>query len=155
MLKWAGAAGICVNDEGRVLMVLQGKPEEVKKWSVPSGGLEEGESFRECCRREFMEETGFIIEVFDEVRVKTGTYEGFKVEVHYYIVKIVGGSRKIQDPDNLIYDIAWKSKEEIAILDLSFPEDRDFLLSFLEKRQLFTLKGKQLLNAKIFAPFLL
>ncbi|WP_409272156.1 NUDIX hydrolase [Neobacillus sp. SCS-31] len=132
MLKWAGAAGICINEQGNILMVLQGKPEEVKKWSVPSGGVEEGESFRECCRREFQEETGFLVEVLDEVKVKKGTYEGFLVEVRYFIVKIVGGNRKIQDPDNLIWDISWKSKEDLATLDLSFPEDRDFLLGWME-----------------------
>lgn len=138
MLKWSGAAGICINEEGRILMVLQGKPEETKKWAVPSGGVEEGETFQECCRREFEEETGFLVEVLGEVKVKTGTYEGFTVEVHYFIVKIMGGSRKIQDPDNLIYDIAWKTKEDLATLDLSFPEDRDFLLSNIEKMCNFT-----------------
>ncbi|CEG26250.1 MutT/nudix family protein [Bacillus sp. B-jedd] len=34
----------------------------------------------------------------------------------------------IQDPDNLIYEIAWKSVDEIRNLELSFPEDRDFLI---------------------------
>ncbi|RDU37696.1 DNA mismatch repair protein MutT [Neobacillus piezotolerans] len=133
MVKWAGAAGICINEESRILMVLQGKPEETKKWAVPSGGVEKGETYRECCRREFEEETGFLVEVLDEVKVKTGTYEGFSVEVRYFILKIMGGSRKIQDPDNLIYDIAWKTKEDLAALDFSFPEDRDFLLRYIEK----------------------
>ncbi|WP_053368182.1 NUDIX hydrolase [Bacillus sp. FJAT-27245] len=138
MLKWAGAAGICINEEGNLLMVLQGMPEEVKKWSVPSGGVEEGESFQECCKREFEEETGYLVEVLDEVKVKTGTYEGFMVEVRYFIVKIVGGSRKIQDPDNLIYDIAWKTVDDLATLELSFPEDRGFLLNHMENRGNFT-----------------
>ena len=30
-------------------MVLQGKEEEEKRWSVPSGGLEKGETLEECC----------------------------------------------------------------------------------------------------------
>ena len=31
MEKWFGAAGICLNDNSELLMVLQGKPEEKKK----------------------------------------------------------------------------------------------------------------------------
>lgn len=40
MEKWIGAAGICINSKGQILMVLQGKPDEKKLWAVPSGGLE-------------------------------------------------------------------------------------------------------------------
>lgn len=39
--------------------------------------------------------------------------------------------KKIQDPDNLIYDIAWKSLDELKTLDLGFPEDREFLIDYL------------------------
>ncbi|MNI15412.1 hypothetical protein D3C73_687090 [compost metagenome] len=38
MNRWVGAAAICVNSDRQLLMVLQGKPEEEKRWSVPSGG---------------------------------------------------------------------------------------------------------------------
>ena len=31
------------------------------------------------------------------------------VNVHYYVVKM-GGSMKIQDPDELIHEIAWKDR---------------------------------------------
>jgi hypothetical protein len=40
MEKWFGAAGKCLNNNTELLMVLQGKTEEVKTWSIPSGGLE-------------------------------------------------------------------------------------------------------------------
>jgi ADP-ribose pyrophosphatase YjhB (NUDIX family) len=49
--KWVGSSGICINENGQLLMVLQGKPEEKKTWSVPSGGKETNESFEECCER--------------------------------------------------------------------------------------------------------
>ena len=51
-------------------MVLQGKQEEEKKWSVPSGGRFPNETFDECCKREVYEETGLIIEVKQELFVK-------------------------------------------------------------------------------------
>ncbi|WP_275667952.1 NUDIX hydrolase [Paenibacillus oryzisoli] len=37
MNPWVGAAAICNNSDRQLLMVLQGKPEEEKRWSVPSG----------------------------------------------------------------------------------------------------------------------
>jgi ADP-ribose pyrophosphatase YjhB (NUDIX family) len=45
-MTWEGASCICIN-EGKLLMVLQGKPEEEKLWSYPSGGREAGESLEE------------------------------------------------------------------------------------------------------------
>ena len=47
MNEWKGSSGVCVNEKGQLLMVLQGKPEEIKSWSVPSGGLEKDETFEE------------------------------------------------------------------------------------------------------------
>jgi len=133
MQKWFGSSGVCINQNAELLMVLQGKPEEEKMWSVPSGGQENNETFEECCIREIEEETGYIVEVVDQIKVKRGIYEELNIsfEVHYFLVKIIGGERKIQDPDNLIYDIAWKSLEELKTLDLGFPEDRDFLIDYL------------------------
>jgi ADP-ribose pyrophosphatase YjhB (NUDIX family) len=134
---WYGSAGISINDKSEILMVLQGTPEEVKTWSVPSGGLERGETFEECCKREIEEETGYIVDIVQELQIKKGCYEehNLKYEVHYFLVKVVGGSRKIQDPDQLIYDIRWVSLVSLKTLELSFPEDREYLISFIEKNQ--------------------
>ena len=126
MKKWFGAAGICVKEQ-RVLMVLQGKVEEPKLWSIPSGGLMKGETFEECCIREVREETGYDIKIIRPLFKKETEY----VEVQYFEFAIIGGSEEIKDPDNLIYDIAWKSIEEINKLDLSFPEDRNLLIHWL------------------------
>ncbi|MBP2078798.1 NUDIX hydrolase [Oceanobacillus polygoni] len=134
MEKWFGSSGVCINEEGQLLMILQGKPEEKKAWSVPSGGKEKNESFQACCIREVEEETGYMVEVVDKIKQKKGSYKenNISFEVHYFLVRIIGGERKIQDPDNLIYDIAWKDVEELKTIDLSFPEDRDFLISYMK-----------------------
>jgi ADP-ribose pyrophosphatase YjhB (NUDIX family) len=132
--KWYGSAGVCINEKSEILMVLQGTPEEIKKWSVPSGGLEKGETFEECCKREIEEETGYIVDIVQELQVKKGFYEEDKwyCEVHYFLVKVVGGSPKIQDPDQLIYDIRWISIDTLQTLQLSFPEDREYLISCIQ-----------------------
>ncbi|MEB8774661.1 NUDIX hydrolase, partial [Bacillus cereus] len=36
MERWIGSAAVCVNERKEVLMVLQGKEGEAKRWSVPS-----------------------------------------------------------------------------------------------------------------------
>ncbi|WP_307189997.1 NUDIX hydrolase [Geomicrobium sp. JCM 19038] len=110
MKKWLGSSGVCINQDGQLLMVLQGRPAENKTWSIPSGGKEQEETFEECCIREVKEETGYTVEVVEKLKVKQRTYEQINVavEAHYFLVKVVGGKRNFQDPDNLIYDIAWK-----------------------------------------------
>lgn len=135
MEKWSGAAGICVNEQGHLLMVLQGTPEEEKTWSIPSGGKEDGETFEVCCVREIKEETGYLTKVIEKVQVKKRTYDDVQVEaeVHYFEVAIIGGEMQIQDPDQLIYDIAWKTADELKSLPLTFPEDRAFLLQYMKR----------------------
>lgn len=135
MQEWSGSAGVCINEHGELLMVLQGKPKEKKKWAIPSGGREIGETFEECCMREVEEETGYKAEVIEEIKVKKERYVHWNtvVEVHYFLVQIVGGKRNLQDPDQLIYDVDWKSINEIQTLDLSFPEDSGFLIDHITR----------------------
>ncbi|MBM6618813.1 NUDIX hydrolase [Bacillus suaedaesalsae] len=134
MKKWYGSAGVCINNCSEVLMVLQGRENELKKWTIPSGGREEGESFEECCIRELKEETGYDVEVIQTLHTKTGYYKEYEIEfeVQYFLLNVVSGEKKIQDPDNLIYDISWKSIEEIDLLDLSYPEDKEFIRKLVE-----------------------
>ena len=125
MFSWKGAAGICVNEQNEVLMVLQAAPGEEKKWTVPSGTLEEDETIEECCIREFVEETGFVVKTLDKKKKKNGVISehGISYSVEYFLVEIISGEITIQDPDEFIHDIAWKSLEEIQTLDLAYPED--------------------------------
>ncbi|KAB8138079.1 NUDIX hydrolase [Gracilibacillus oryzae] len=133
MEKWRGSAGVCINESGKLLMVLQGKPDERKTWSVPSGGCEGEETFAACCVREVWEETGYMVEMEEKIKVKNGSNPNIPIdyEVHYFSVKIIGGKMQIQDPDKLIHEIAWKTMDEIKELELSFPEDLEFLAEWM------------------------
>ncbi|GAA0358431.1 NUDIX hydrolase [Bacillus horti] len=135
MKKWFGSSGVCLNSNGEVLMVLQGKTDEDKTWSIPSGGKEGNETFEECCIREVHEETGYDIKIIKKLKVKEGISEehNLSYEVHYFLIQVVGGERNVQDPDGLIHDIQWKSVNEIEDLVLSFPEDRDFLMKMFNR----------------------
>ncbi|MCM3733997.1 NUDIX hydrolase [Fictibacillus nanhaiensis] len=129
-MLWEGASCICLM-EGKLLMVLQGKPEEEKRWSVPSGGLEKDETIEECCIREVWEETGYVVKIKEKLHIKEGVSFGILFKVQYFLAEIITGSPIIQDPDGLIYDIRWVSFEELKLLPLSFPEDRELLMSYL------------------------
>ena len=118
-------------------MVLQGKSDEKKTWSIPCGGVEKRETFEECCLRELKEETGYKGEIIRKIKVKNGRYEdiGVPFEVHYFLVRIIGGKIEKQDPDHLIYDIGWKIADELSKLTLSFPEDKAFPLKYIANVQ--------------------
>lgn len=131
MQIWHGAAAVCINPENKILMVKQGTPEEKKVLSIPSGGKEEGETFEKCCIREVREETGYDIEIKESLFVKETTLDGYSIVVHYFSVTVTGGEMRIQDPDELIHDIGWKSAEELIELELSYPDDRKFLHDML------------------------
>lgn len=133
MSDWKGAAGVCINEKNEVLLVLQGPPEEEKKWSVPSGGVEQGESLQECAEREFYEETGLAVRVTEELKIRSGEYENAAVSfaVHYFKVEITGGEIRIDENDEWIKEVAWKPISELAALDLAYPDDRALFESLI------------------------
>lgn len=135
MANWEGAAGVCINDKREVLLVLQGPPDEEKKWSVPAAGLEEGESLQECCEREFFEETGLIVSVHEEVKARNGEYENAAVsfEVHYFRVEIMGGEIRVDEDDPWIQEVAWKPIAELAKLDMAYPDDQLLFESLIQQ----------------------
>lgn len=61
--------------------------------------------------------------------IKKGTSCGVEAEVHCFEVSILSGIPSIQDPDQLIYAIDWKTAEEIS----PFPEDRHVLMEMAER----------------------
>lgn len=135
MANWKGAAGVCINDKQEVLLVLQGPPDEDKKWSVPAAGLEQGEDLQECCKREFFEETGLVVSVQQEVKVRNGEYQNSAVsfEVHYFKVEITGGEIRVDENDEWIKEVAWKPISELAELDMAYPDDQALFESLIQQ----------------------
>ncbi|WP_019412913.1 NUDIX hydrolase [Paenisporosarcina sp. TG20] len=133
MFNWKGASGVCINEDNQLLMVLQAAHGEEPKWTVPSGGLEDNETFEQCCVREFEEETGLKVEVISKLQDKSGSNNEYKItyELQYFRVKVLSGELTVQDPDEFILDIAWKSLEELEQLDMSYPKDLLFFRDLL------------------------
>ncbi|WP_025784436.1 NUDIX hydrolase [Sporosarcina sp. D27] len=125
MKRWLGSAGICFNERNELLMV---KAHGSGEWSVPSGGIEEGESPEECCIREVKEETGYDVRIIEQLLVKETSIKGIEVKTYYFRIDTFGTSTGIQDPDGIIGATAWKSLPEVKTMSHAYPEDLDFLL---------------------------
>lgn len=131
MKTWEGAAAVCLNKNREILLVLQGIPEEVKKWAIPSGQREGEESFEECCVREVFEETGYHVRVVRRIFQKEDVVDGYNVVVPYFLVEITGGTLCVNDPDKVIHDVHWVSVAALDELDFSYPGDKKFLREFV------------------------
>ncbi|WP_120502614.1 NUDIX hydrolase [Roseovarius sp. EL26] len=66
-------------------------------WATPGGGVEKGETFRNAAQRELFEETGFTIDVGEEIgqhdtifRVPSGEY--VKADERYFFVRVTANT---------------------------------------------------------------
>ncbi|WP_347551771.1 NUDIX hydrolase [Pseudalkalibacillus hwajinpoensis] len=125
MKEWIGAAAICVNDQGDLLMVRN----EDGRWAVPSGEVEEGESAEMCCAREVKEETGYDVIIEKCLFVKDQDIEGIHAKTYYFEVNVVGGMLEVTDDE--VSDVEWKTVEEIEKILHANPEDASYLTNFL------------------------
>ena len=123
---WKGAAALVIADS-KLLMI---KTKESKRWSIPSGGIEENETPEEACIREVWEETGFNVVIKETLQVKKALIGNYDVTTHYFLCDRVGGSISYHDPDDAIEEIAWKSADKIGELVHDYPEDLDLLVFF-------------------------
>lgn len=89
-----GCRGIVIQD-GNILL---SREEKTDWWLIPGGGIEEGESLKQCCEREVLEETGYIVEAGEQFLTLNEYYEEYKYVSHYFICKVVGqGQMKLTD----------------------------------------------------------
>ena len=105
---------------GKILLV---KDVESNRWEIPGGGKEKNETEFECLKREFFEETGFIIKnnpLF--IKAKTTYFydlehkEFWKTKRKFYIVDVEKGKIKINR--NEISDVMFTKIEHTQTLNI-------------------------------------
>jgi len=129
------AAGIVLDDAGRVLLGRRNIAPYKGWWDVPGGFLEPGEHPENGVRRELREETGLEVSVERLVGVYMDVYgdgaDGPDGEVEpilnfYYVCRVAGGVARADDdvealawfaPDDLPANIAFPSSSQQALRD--------------------------------------
>ncbi len=80
-----------VSGRMEVLLIRRGLEPMAGGWSLPGGVIELGESVREACVRETLEETGLIVEPLAEVETVDMIHRDAQggVQYHYLIVDLL------------------------------------------------------------------
>ena len=76
--------GVLVKD-GKVLL---GYETAGNKYMIPGGGVEEGESYGECCEREMLEETGMKVRATEEFLEIEELFEDWRHINHYFVCEL-------------------------------------------------------------------
>lgn len=124
---WNGASAIVIKDNCALMV----RTKKSTSWSVPSGGVEVGETAKEACAREILEETGYKAKVVKELHTKKTIIQDYLVTTQYFLCEITGGNIQFHDPDEEIEEISWKDRNEISKLNHTYPEDQEIIEQFL------------------------
>lgn len=80
-----GVGSVIVSD-GRVVLIKRGSEPDCGLWSIPGGLVNRGESLREACARESLEETGIVVEVKKILEILNRIVYDKKGHVQYQFV---------------------------------------------------------------------
>jgi 8-oxo-dGTP diphosphatase len=109
--------GICIRNDQLLLVNHRGLVEG-DFWSFPGGGMQFGETAKECLTREFLEETGLTVEVGDFLF----TCEFISMPLHaielFFMVNEKGGNLKVgTDPESgrnqIIQNVAFTAEADL------------------------------------------
>jgi 8-oxo-dGTP pyrophosphatase MutT (NUDIX family) len=106
-------AGVLIQKQGRFLLVQEKKQHVYGLWNLPSGHVEEGETFEIAAQREGEEETGYKLTLEEKINTFPLSSD---VQTHVYVASIKSGEIKF-DPDELLA-VQWFLPEEIEKLPL-------------------------------------
>jgi 8-oxo-dGTP diphosphatase len=122
-IRRVGSYGICRNADGWVLLARNSDLSEFPgQWTLPGGGVEQGEHPDDAVVREFAEETGLSVRIdtlrtvtADVVRLPTGPLE--HTDRLVYDVSVIGGSLRAET-GGTTDRVEWIPSRELAGLSL-------------------------------------
>ena len=103
--------GIVVKD-GKVLL---GYEEKNNKYIIPGGGVEEGETYEQCCERELLEETGMQVRPKEEYLEITELFQDWRHVNHYFVCELIketGSVNLTEAEKNAGCTFKWLSMEQ-------------------------------------------
>lgn len=111
------AAGVLLEQEGRVLLVRRRYDPRAGAWCIPAGFMEAGETPEQCAEREVLEETGLIV----QPERLFGVYAGFddprvRAVLILYIGVVTGGELR---PGDDAIDAQWFALDALPA-DIAF-----------------------------------
>jgi 8-oxo-dGTP pyrophosphatase MutT (NUDIX family) len=114
------------NESGELEVLLVHRP-KYDDWTLPKGKLDDGESAEDAALREVEEETGFSVELGEELP-PTDYHDryGRPKNVRYWVMDITGGEFQ---PNREVDEVRWL-RVEAAKEALTYARDRDVLDAF-------------------------
>jgi mutator protein MutT len=110
-------AAAIIRDSGNVLLTRRPEGKHLADtWEFPGGKREAGESWRECLKREIMEELGIEISVRPVWRVKHFEYDDRIVSLRFYRCSLLKGTPQSREGQ----EIRWAKQKKLDEFD--FPE---------------------------------
>ncbi len=111
-------AGI-VEKDGKVLIAKRKTGKCIgAKWEFPGGKLEDGETLKECLRRELKEELNFDVEVGEFFESSTFSCGDRKIELLAYRVLYLSGELQLNDHE----EVKWVKPSELMNYEFTLPD---------------------------------
>jgi 8-oxo-dGTP diphosphatase len=122
-------AAAVIEQDGRLLVTRRPTGVHLEGlWEFPGGKCHEGESLRECLRRELVEELGTDAVVGEEIFSTSHEYEGRTVTLHFFECSLM------QEPRPLLgQQMRWVARSELG--SLPFPPADAELIELLRDRR--------------------
>ncbi|MBV1906984.1 MAG: NUDIX hydrolase [Pseudomonadales bacterium] len=118
-------------EESRILLGRRSRGEYTGQWCIPCGYVEYHEDVREAARREFLEETGLIVNIQSVYTVQSNFHNPAMHTVGIWFMSEVSGGT-LQPADD-IDKVEWFELGNIP-QEMAFPTDKQVLDSLLAEQ---------------------
>ncbi len=126
--------GVVFNDQGRVLLL---RKEEERRWCIPKGHVEPGETPQETALREIQEESGFICRIAGDLTEVSYRYYwpqddvNYDKRVRYFLAEVVGGGPALEPGFDRL---RWVTEKE-ALRLLHYENDKRVIREAFRRRR--------------------